>query len=135
MTQTEFIKSAAVPEKLTRAVIRQMGGWECFTESAEDVANHGASGGFSGFIYYTETAAFTKKHRADIAQLVEQWADEVGEDVIGFVKCWRCMEDATTADIAAGMYGRGDDTQVLNGLAWFSLEEVCRAYVNALKYA
>lgn len=135
MKQTEFIQSANVPQKLARAVIKQAGGWECFTESAEYVTNHGASGGFSGFIYYTDTLAFTKKHRADIAKLVEQWADELGEDVVAFVKCWRCMEDSTTAEIASGLYGRGDDTQVLNGLAWFALEETCRAYVNALEYA
>jgi hypothetical protein len=135
MQQKQFIEESAIPAKLARAVVRQMGGWDCFKESAEDVTNHGASAGVSGFIYYSETLPFAKKHRADIAKLVEQLADEIGEDVIAMVKCWRCMEDATTAEIAAGLYGRGDDTQVLNGLAWFALEETCRAYDNALQYA
>jgi hypothetical protein len=135
MKQANFVQSAAIPAKLARAVIRQIGGWESFTESAEDVAQYGASGGFSGFIYYSETVAFAKKHRAEIAALVEQWADELGEDAIAFVKYWKCMEDSTTSEIAAGLYGRGDDTQVLNGLAWFALEETCRAYVNALDFA
>lgn len=134
MKQTEFIQAAAIPAKLARAVIKQMGGWESFTESAEDVTSHGADGGVSGFIYYSDTLPFAKKHRADIAALAAQWADDLGHDVISFVKYWKCMEGATTSEIASGLYGRGDDTQVLNGLAWFALEETCRAYVNALEW-
>ena len=37
--------------ELIKAVIRQLGG----KEALEDVYNHGADGGFSGFTYYSET--------------------------------------------------------------------------------
>lgn len=131
MTQKAFIAQSSIPAPLIRAVVRQVGGWESFKESAQDVASHGADGGVSGFIYYSDTIPFAERQRGNITELAERYAEDFGCGVLNMVQGWRCMEGAEMHDIGAAMYGRGDDTQILNGLAWFALEEVCRDFVNA----
>ena len=116
--------------KLTAAVIRQLGG----RESLEDIANHGIDGGFTGFIYYTDTIKFFKAHRAEIVELVKEYASEFGQSPIQLVASFGCLKmDANNpedkSEIARALYGRlaSDDTQVPNALAWFAAEEVARA--------
>ena len=72
--------------ELARAVIDQMGGMESFQDYAEDVANHGASAGFSGFIYYSETGRFYRTNRALINRMVTDMAQEFGQEPIAFVR-------------------------------------------------
>jgi hypothetical protein len=125
-------RAGNIPESLIRATVRQCGGWENFTGRAPDVVNHGADGGFSGFIYYKETVAFARRNRAAIVKLCEDMAEGIGEPgPIALVRGFRCLSDSIEAEVAASLYGRGDgDTQVSNALAWFALEEVSRAFVD-----
>ena len=116
--------------KLTAAVIRQLGG----RESLEDIANHGIDGGFTGFIYYSDTIKFFKVNRALIVELVKEMAEDLGETPIGLVASFNCLKMDThkaedEAEISRALYGRleSDDTQVPNALAWFAAEEVARA--------
>ena len=132
-TLARLISSAGnIPESLIRATVRQCGGWDRFTDRAPDVTNHGADGGFSGFIYYKETLAFTRRNRAAIVKLCEDMAKEIGESgPVALVKGFRCLSGSSESEVAASLYGRGDgDTQVSNALAWFALEEVSRAFVD-----
>lgn len=132
VTLATLIKSANIPAKLIRAVVKQLGGWKQFTESAPDISNHGIDGGFAGFIYHVDTCAFTKRNRATIAQLAEEQAEDFGQGVLEMIQSFRCIgPDFTTGEIARCLYGRGDDTTILNGLAWYAAEEVARAYVDA----
>ena len=82
MTKKDFLKNAP---SIAKAVINQFGGWEQFKESAPDVSNYGIDGGFSGFIYYSETHKFTLKNRAAIVELLEETADSLGVDVVAMV--------------------------------------------------
>jgi len=50
-TLKNLIVDSNIPSKLVRAVVRQSGGWQSFTESAQDVVNRGAESGFNGFSY------------------------------------------------------------------------------------
>ena len=65
-TKTIIENAGYIPESLVRAVIRQSGGLASFLEKAPDISRHGISGGFGGWIYYSETEPFAKRHRADI---------------------------------------------------------------------
>lgn len=116
--------------KLARAVVKQFGDDEAFIESAPDVVNHGINGGFSGWIYYTETTAFARKNRAAITELAEELASDFGMGTLEMVQGFNCLgkEDYSTNEIGRALYGRGDDTQILNALAWFAAEEVCREW-------
>ena len=125
--------AGSVPAPLTKAVVRQSGGWSDFKEMAADVANHGAACGFSGWTYYTDTVKFAQVNRATIAQLAQdQWAN-YGTGVLEMIQGFNCIgKDYSLDEIGRCLYGKGDDTTILNGLAWFALEEVCRTYFDLL---
>jgi hypothetical protein len=135
-TQKHFVEETHLPEKLVRAVVRQMGGWQTFKESASDVTNCGAAGGVSGFICYSETCKFTTQNRVAIAQMAEEQAEDFGmSGAVEMVKGFNCLKDTKTTEgeIARALYGKtrkDDDTSAENALAWYALEEVCRAYTD-----
>lgn len=143
-------------DELDQAVIGQLGG-ECRNyedgtcEIDEDTAQTladvcrcpcGAAGGFSGFIYYTETREFTASNRAAIvARLREQidegfFTDENGKPrgVVGAVMSFNCLKDKdpaeTEEEAARVLFGSVEDIRggeldtVANALAWAALEDL-----------
>jgi hypothetical protein len=125
-----LIYSTNIPESLVRAVVRQMGGWESFKESAPDITRHGIDGGFHGFLYYSETVPFAKRNRKAILEMATQQADDLGMGLVEMVKGFNCLKGATETEIVEGLAGATDETQVPNGLAWYAGEEVARAYCD-----
>jgi hypothetical protein len=149
-TIKQFTNSAGhIDAGLIRAVIRQMGGFESFKESAPDICAHGIDGGFNGFIQYSDTVAFYGRNRATINAMAANMASELKEggaiELIGSFGClstrspkpgdYSRVPDYTADEIGATMYGAKSrmDTQISNALAWFAAEEVARAYVDALE--
>lgn len=132
MNLKSFIEKSNLPEDLVRQVVRQIGGWDSFKEHAHDVAMYGASGGFSGFIYYTDTCRFYAVNRDAILEAVRDMCDGLGEEPIQFVRSFNCLKDATESEVGLTLYGskKQHDTQVANVLAWFALEEVSRSYAD-----
>ncbi len=129
-TITAFCQEAShIPASLIRATVRQCGGWADFQEMAEDVANHGADGGFSGFIYYAETEAFFKRNKESILQLAQEMASDMGQPFLDFIAGFNCL-GCEADDVAEAIYGtkKPDDSHVKNALAWFAFEEVARAF-------
>jgi hypothetical protein len=116
---------------LIEAVIKQLGD----AEYLEDAANHGADSGFPGFTYYSDTCQFFTDNKTEIIGLVKEMASEMDETPMDMVLGFRCLDkdDPDTVDEAGrALYGTPleDDTQVVNALAWFALEEVARDYVD-----
>ena len=144
MKISQFKANTHLDVDLVDAVINQMGGKSAFKESAQDVANHGIDGGFHGFIYYTDTVAFAQANKALIMALADQQADEYGaEGSLAMIRQFGCLKSGghqsdpeyTETEIAQAIYdGSEDETQVLNALAWYAAEEVCRAYVDCCEY-
>ena len=121
---------------MIRAVIRQSGGWEAFKEMAPDITNYGIAGGFSGWIYYTETCQFYGKNQSLIVELIERQSYEFGyKSAQDMVNAFRSL-DATLSEIGYTLYGnkRQHDTQVANALAWFAIEVVAGAYDEWMNY-
>ena len=113
---------------LINAVISQLG-------SSDDLGYiRDASDGYSGFIYYNETHAFTIKHRAAILELLNETADQLGEDVVTMVCNFGVFRrDKASQEDKKDLYiflGGGKPTQgpITNVLAWFTLEEVNRLF-------
>ena len=77
-TVKAFCQYSNVDSNLIKAIIRQSGGWNDFQEKALDITNHGIAGGFSGWIYYTETSEFYAKNQQLIVDMVESQADDYG---------------------------------------------------------
>lgn len=120
--------------RVVKAVISKLGGWDRFKETAQDVVNHGASGGFSNFTYYADTCKFYAAYQPEIVAMATAMAEDFGESVVEMVNNFVCLgKDYTVDEIGKTLYGSEGkhETIVANALAWFALEEVCRAYVDA----
>lgn len=131
-TIKNFIEYSDIDAGLIRAVVRQSGGWLSFQEMAQDIYNHGIAGGFSGWIYYTETCQFYAKNQSSIVELVEYQSEEYDyKSAQDMVKSFRSI-NATLSEISYTLYGnkRQHDTQVANALAWCAAEEVARSFVD-----
>jgi hypothetical protein len=131
-TKTQVIKDNEQYKSLINAVIKQLGG----TDSLPDIRNHGIDGGFSGFIYYSDTHEFTRKNRKQIVQLLEDQAEQLGEDVVSMVANFGVfrtskMDNEDKKDLykllGGGMPEQGTIT---NLMAWFAAEEVARMFEN-----
>jgi hypothetical protein len=120
--------------KLAESVVNQMGGDESFLSSWEDIINHGISGGFSGFLYYSETTDFAKRNIRLIRELAKQQADDFGLGMLEMIKGFRCLNNAYSEDeIGECLWGEGNDDsdQILNALAWYACEEICHEFSNS----
>jgi len=117
---------------LKRAVMRQFGDSESFYESVPDIANHGASGGVSGFIYYSDTVNFTKRNKDKIMQSLTEFSDDLGESIVSMLSHWQCLKGLSQHEIMEGLYNPKADnkTIVYNALAWYALEEVANVVYN-----
>lgn len=138
ITLKSLCENTNIPAALVRAVVRQLGGWESFTESAPDIANHGIDGGFHGFIWHKDTEAFAKRHRKDIAAMASEQAPDFGTGVIEMIRGFGCFRNnpPTYEEIGSALYaGKNleDGQNVLNALAWYAGEEVARAYSDMIE--
>lgn len=133
-TLSSFVQASHLPESLIRAVVRQIGGWGSFKESAHDIVNHGIDCGFSGFIYYNDTVKFTRANKDAILALARDKASDFGESsLICFLGGFRCLKDLSQDEIASGLYDSTSEWRrlIYNALAWFAGEEVAHAYTDA----
>ena len=101
-------------------------------QQVDDVCNYGAGGGVSGFIYYSETHSFTIKHRKQIAALLEEEAEDLGEDVVQMVSNFGYFRrnGGIDAEDKKDLYkllggGKPEQGSITNILAWYALETVC----------
>ncbi len=130
---------------LDMAVLDQLGmnyttNGDTVTLDAEDysliraIANYGIDGGFSGFIYYSETVKFAKSNFKLIKDSLTELYGFMGEDVMEGIKNWGCLRshELTTWDLAEALYAGGEwETQVYNALAWYAAEETARRIADA----
>ncbi len=126
-------------EKLIEAVRDQIGSdtEDEFKGTLRDVNTGGASGGFPGFIYHNETCKFARDHMDIIFDHIKEMASDLGEDPLTLISKFNCLKEFNIPpfEIASVIYNDTDktaineevETQVLNSLAWFALEEVAFA--------
>lgn len=132
MKLKDLIERSSIREPLIRAVVSQIGGWEEFKECAQDVCEHGAAGGFSGFIYYRETVDFYLKNAQVIKEMCHEYSRDFGIGTLEMIGNFGCIRgDFTVDELGEAFYTTKYDSKydlIYNALAWFALEEVCRAY-------
>ena len=131
-TKKQVLAENSEYKTLINAVYSRIG-----KDSIKDVNNYGINGGYSGFIYYSETAKFYSRYRKLINKLVFEMAEQLGEDSQSMVLSFNCInsDNESRHDIALCLYGGKlsqlkDDYHVPNALAWFAAEEVCRMFDN-----
>ena len=73
-----------------------------------DIATHGCSGAVTGVIYYYETTKFHADHEQEIWDLLYEYAQQEGEQLIDKV-----------AQVCKGI---GSHAQFVNALVWWAVE-------------
>jgi hypothetical protein len=141
MNTTESIKTLSIrnliaraphiPAELIRSTVAQFGGdWLYFQESAANISDHGAAGGFPGFSYYSDTLAFFDANRASILKMAAEMATDCGyKSSFEMMAAFNCFAGLTDQEIFNALIDpeAEESTTVKNGLSWFALEEVARA--------
>jgi len=127
------IKAAKETHALAPAVLRQLGGGLEAIQSAIDAANHGADGGFHGFIYHDECRGFVRRNKSAILDELREFGDPI-ETARGF----RCLGrvDYSAEAVGSVLYGDGSDAgdaagMIYSAVAWFALETVGNAIESA----
>jgi len=123
---------------LTRAVVESLGGIEEARSVFRDVVAHGADSGFSGFVYYSDTCAFFRRHRKVIVERLEEDAESFGVTVEGLISGFHSLEECGSFDLSrairralCGLKAETfTQTLVENVLAWYALEEISREMVG-----
>ena len=114
---------------LINAVISRIG-----MDSVMDVVNHGADSGFSGFIYYVDTHKFAMRYRKLIIKLLDDMADQLGEDVVKMVEGFGVFSRSPMdKDDHKELYrylgeAKCEQSQITNVMAWYALEECSRMF-------
>lgn len=104
-TKKDFLKNYCSCPELAKKVFRQMGAtWEELFKCPDDYRT--ASGGISGFIYYSETEPFAKRNIELILMALNAFEDELGEPL------------------------KKDNDNLLNWYAWFALEHVVQEVMD-----
>ena len=137
------IKQAAaeinVSERMLSDISRRVGSWEEYRDGiAKEINDHGADCGFSGFIYYYETAAFFRRHSDEILVMLSELAEELGQTPAEMAAGFRCLSgvvdrDVISAVLAFGRASSNDRAVVQNALAWVALETVSARLVDYME--
>ena len=130
-SKTQVIRENSKYRLLINAVLDRIG-YKEYKGIVQDVNNSGAYAGYSGFIYYSETHAFTIRYRKYIIMLLEDTADgqSIEEMVAGFGVFRKSKMDLQERRDLYKLLGGGKPSQgtITNVMAWFALEEVCRMF-------
>jgi hypothetical protein len=128
-TKVKVIKENPEYKVLINAVISRIG-----KESVNDVINHGIDGGFSGFVYYSDTHKFAMTYRKYILSLLNEMAECMGEEVSEMVSNFGVFRNSKMdKEDRRDLYrylggGRCEQCTITNLMAWFAAEEVCRMF-------
>lgn len=130
-SKTQVIRENSKYRLLINAVLDRIG-YKEYKGIVQDVNNSGAGAGYSGFIYYSETHAFTIRYRKYIIMLLEDTADgqSIEEMVAGFGVFRKSKMDLQDQRDLYKLLGGGKPSQgtITNVMACFALEEVCRMF-------
>ena len=131
ISKKQVLQDNADYKTLINAVINRIG-----LDSVRDVNNHGINGGYSGFIWYSDTHKFAMRYRKLIVKLLEEQADSLGEDVVSMVSNFGVFrQNKMDNEDKKELYkylggGRNEQSTITNLMAWFAAEEVCRMFDN-----
>jgi hypothetical protein len=125
VTLKALINNSSMSEKLVIATVKQFGGIIVVKQVCQDVSNHGIDAGFGGFFYCTDTVKFAENNLKDIITFGRKMASELGTTLQEMLEGFKCLNGC---DVILALVDKDheDRTQVMNALAWFMGEELCR---------
>lgn len=130
-TKKEILKNNSDYKTLINAVINRVG-----MDNIESINRNGIDGGYSGFIYYSDTHAFAMRYRKLIVKLLEDQANDFGQEVVEMVSGFGIFRNSPMDnEDRKELYkylggGKCQQSTITNLMAWFAAEEVCRMFDN-----
>ena len=135
-TKAQVLRDNSQHAKLIRAVLKRIN-----EEDIPDINRNGISGGYRNFIYYADTHKFAMYYRKAIIVMLEEWANNLGEEVVSMVSKFGVFYDHRTKTCSMNDDDRRDlylylggakpkYHQIPNLMALFAAEEVCRMFEN-----
>ena len=95
---------------------------ENLSDSAKDLAQYGASSGFSGIIYYKETTALYNEYTEEIWDMLEEDRESIGhKTILELIASFNGAKDV------------GSDEQLKNLLVWYACERLAQEEVDRLE--
>ena len=128
-----------VSEQMLSDISRRVGTWEEYRDRiAQEINDHGADCGWSGFVYYYETADFFRRRSDEILVMLSELASEIGQTPAEMAAGFRCLSGVVdrgviSAVLAFGRASSDDRAVVKNALAWFALETVSARLVDYME--
>jgi hypothetical protein len=114
---------------LEKRILKQIGvSKKEFKKNLSDYRD--ASVGISGFIYYSETHNFALKNQSLIIDLLNEVADDLGEDVVNMVSNFGIFRNGIDKDEKKDLYNflggnkKIEQGAITNILAWFCVEHL-----------
>ena len=130
-TKAQVLRDNPQHAKFIRAVLKRID-----KENIPDINRNGISGGYGNFIRYADTHKFAMYYRKAIIVMLEEYADDLGEEVVSMVSKFGVFRrDGMDDDDRRDLYlylggGKPKYHQIPNLMAWFAAEEVCRMFEN-----
>lgn len=135
-TKAQVLRDNSQHAKLIRAVLKRID-----KENIPDINRNGIGGGYGNFIRYADTHKFAMYYRKAIITMLEEYADDLGEEVVSMVSKFGVFYDHRTKtssmddDDRRDLYlylggGKPKYRRITNLMAWFAAEEVCRMFEN-----
>ena len=130
-TKAQVLRDNPQHAKLIRAVLKRID-----KENIPDINRNGIENGYGNFIHYADTHKFAMYYRKAIIVMLEECADDLGEEVVSMVSKFGVFRrDGMDDDDRRDLYlylggGKPKYHQIPNLMAWFAAEEVCRMFEN-----
>ena len=130
-TKAQVLRDNPQHAKLIRAVLKRID-----KENIPDINRNGIENGYGNFIRYADTHKFAMYYRHAIIVMLEECADDLGEEVVSMVSKFGVfrrngMDDDDRRDLYLYLGGgKPKYHQIPNLMAWFAAEEVCRMFEN-----
>ena len=128
-TKKQVLQENEDYKTIINAVINKVG-----KDSIDDINNHGIDGGFNGFIYYYDTHNFAIKHRKTIIKMLNEDADDFGQEVVEMVSGFGIFRNKPMdAEDRQELYcflggGKCKQSTITNLMAGYAAEKVCRMF-------
>ncbi len=129
ISKKQVLQNNSEYKTLINAVINRIG-----LDNVENVNGHGIDGGYSGFIFCSDTHSFAMRYRKLIVKLLEEQADQFGEEVVSMVSNFGVFRNSPMDnEDRKELYkylggGKCEQSTITNLMAWFAAEEVCRMF-------
>lgn len=133
----EFLNNYTSNDELSKIVIEQGGGFENFESNAIDIANHGAGGGFNGWIDSYQMSEWVENNHNTILTVLKNDCDEFGIESVQELldPTGKKFADYSENEINAVIFeaDRENDASlaVMTSIAYYAVEKVSSEYSMA----